>query len=64
MRFFQISIRREENDIEKRIKSASCDDEKYIKTIANLQGNVENFDKTDLNLSLDKNGLLRFKNRL
>jgi hypothetical protein len=59
---FEISISREENDIEQRIKSASCNDEKYIKTVADLQGNAENLDRTDL--SLDKNGLLRFKNRL
>jgi hypothetical protein len=33
---FEVSISREKNDIEQRIKSASCDDEKYIKIVANL----------------------------
>jgi hypothetical protein len=31
-RLFEISVSKEENDIEQRIKSASCNDEKYIKT--------------------------------
>jgi len=59
---FEISIRKAENDIEQRIKFVSCNDKKYSKTIADLQGNAEKLDKTDL--SLDKNGLPRFKNRL
>jgi hypothetical protein len=59
---FEISISREESDIEQNIKYASGNDEKYIKTIAYLQGNAKNLDRTDL--SLDRNGLLRFKNRL
>jgi hypothetical protein len=59
---FEISIGGTERDIEQRIISTSGNDEKYIKTIAYLQGNAENLDITDL--SLDRNGLLRFKNRL
>jgi hypothetical protein len=59
---YEISISKEENDIEQRIKYASCNDEKYIKTTTKLQENAEKLNKTDL--SLDKNGLLRFKNRL
>jgi hypothetical protein len=58
----EISISREESDIEQRIRYESGNDEKYIKTITNLQENAKNLDRTDL--SLDRNGLLRFKNRL
>jgi hypothetical protein len=58
----EINISREECDIEQRIKAASNNDEKYIKTVENLQNNIENLDKTVL--SLDRNGVLRFKNRL
>jgi hypothetical protein len=59
---FEISISREESDIEQRIRYESGNDEKYIKTITDLQDNAKNLDRTDL--SLDRNGLLRFKNRL
>jgi hypothetical protein len=59
---FEINISRAESDIEQRIKAASNNDEKYIKTVADLQNNAENIDKIDLNL--DINGILRFKNRL
>jgi hypothetical protein len=59
---FEISISREDNDIEQSIQSASGNDEKYIKTIAYLQSNTKNLDRTYL--SQDKNGLLRFKTRL
>jgi hypothetical protein len=37
---FEISISREERDIEKRIKHASLNDEKYTKTMAYLQSNA------------------------
>jgi hypothetical protein len=40
----------------------SCNDEKYIKTVADLQGITKQLDETDL--ILDKSGLIRFKNRL
>jgi hypothetical protein len=59
---FEINIRREESDIDQRIKGASNNNEKYIKTVAYLQNNAKNLDNTDL--ILDRNGLLRFKNRL
>ena len=59
---FEISITKEENDIEQRIKTARSNDEKYIKTTTELWENVEKLNKTYLNL--DKNGMLRFKNRL
>jgi hypothetical protein len=59
---FEINISRAERDLEKRIKVASNNDENYIKTVEDLRNNAENLDITDL--SLDRNGLLRFKNRL
>jgi hypothetical protein len=59
---FEISISMAERDIEQRIKDASSNDEKYIKIVVDLQNNVENIDRTDL--SLDRNGLLRFKKRV
>ena len=37
---FEISISRAQSDIEQRIKSASDTNEKYIKLVADLQGNV------------------------
>jgi hypothetical protein len=61
-RLYEISINKEENDIEQRIKYASSNDKNYIKTTTKLQGNAEKLNITDL--SLDKNGLLRFKNQL
>jgi hypothetical protein len=59
---YEISFSKEENNIEQRIKSTSCNDKNYIKTTTKLQENAEKLNKTDM--SLDKNGLLRFKNRL
>jgi len=59
---FEINIRREESDIQQRIKTASSIDEKNIKIVADLQNNAESLDRT--NMSLDRNGLLIFKNRL
>jgi hypothetical protein len=59
---FEINISRAERDIEKRINVASNNDEKYLKTVTDLKNNVENLDRTDM--SLNKNGLLRFKKRL
>ena len=53
---FEINISREESDIEQRIRVEGNNDENYTKTVAELQNNIENLDKTDL--SLDKNGLL------
>jgi hypothetical protein len=58
---FEISIRREKRYLEPRIKSISSNDEKYIKIVADLQHNTGNLDRPDL--SLDRNGLIRFKNR-
>ena len=59
---FEVHISQVESDIEQRIKIASINDEKYIKTVANLKNNLENLDRTYL--ILGRNGLLRFKNRL
>jgi hypothetical protein len=61
-RLFEINISREESDIQQRIKTASNIDEKNIKIVADLQNNAESLDRT--NMSLDRNGLLIFKNRL
>jgi hypothetical protein len=44
------------------IKSASKNDENYIKTTNHLQRNEENLQSTDL--SIDKTRSLRFKNKL
>jgi hypothetical protein len=60
--FFEICISREESDIEQRINVASGNHKKDIKTMVDLQSNAENLSRTDLSLNI--NGLLRFKNRL
>jgi hypothetical protein len=49
---FEIIISRAESDTEQRIKVASNNDEKYIKTMTYLQNSIKNLDRTDL--SLDK----------
>ena len=41
-RLYEISVSKEENDIEQRIKSVSSNDEKYIKTTTELQENAKN----------------------
>ena len=58
----ELIISKVKNDIENRIKYARRNDENYIKTREQLQGKEENLHKTDLNI--DKNGVLRFKDRL
>jgi hypothetical protein len=59
---FEINISREKSDLEQRIRTSGVNDENYTKTVAELQNTTTNSDKPDL--SIDKNGLLRFKNRL
>jgi hypothetical protein len=59
---FEISINRRKSNIEQRIRSSSGNDKTYIKTIVDLQGNAKKLDKIDL--ILDRNRLLRLKNRL
>jgi hypothetical protein len=59
---FEINISKDESDLGKRIKAASNNDENYTKTMAYLRNNAKKLDIADMRL--DKNGLLRFKNRL
>jgi hypothetical protein len=59
---FEINISRVESDLEQRIRTTIFNDENYTKVMAKLQKSTENSDK--LALSIDKKGLLRFKNRL
>jgi hypothetical protein len=58
----ELNISREESDLEQRIRSTSIHDENYTKIVAELQNTIVNSDKPDL--TIDKNGLLRFKDKL
>jgi hypothetical protein len=57
---FEINVSREESDLEQRIRTTGINDENYTKIMEELQSSTTNSDKPDL--SIDKNGLLRFKN--
>jgi hypothetical protein len=59
---FEININREESDLEQRIKMTGVNDGNYTNMMAELQNSVTNSDELDI--SIDKEGLLRFKNRL
>jgi hypothetical protein len=59
---FEINISSAGSDLEHRIKATGNNDENYTKTVAELQNTTKNSDKIDL--SLDRNGLLQFKNRI
>jgi hypothetical protein len=59
---FEININREESDLEQRIKMTGVNDGNYTNMMAELQNSVTNSD--ELYISIDKEGLLRFKNRL
>jgi hypothetical protein len=59
---FEINISRVESDLEQRIRMAGINDENYTKIMMELQNSTANSDKPDL--SIDKKGLLRLKNRL
>jgi hypothetical protein len=59
---FEINISRAESDLEQRIRTTGINDRNYTKVVAKLQNSTANSDKSDL--SIDKKGLLRFKNRL
>lgn len=59
---FEINIRREKSDPEPRIRTTGINNENYTKIMTELKNSTVNSDKPDL--SIDKNGLLRFKNRL
>jgi hypothetical protein len=58
----EINISRAESDLEQRIRTTGINDENYTKMMGELQNRITNSDKLDL--SIDKKGLLRFKNRL
>ena len=59
---FEININREESDLEQRIRTTSINDENYANMMEELQNSTANSDKPDL--SIDKKGLLWFKNKL
>jgi hypothetical protein len=59
---FEINISRAESDLEQRIRTTSINDVNYTRMMAEFQNSIEKLDKPDL--SIDKKGLLRFKNRL
>jgi hypothetical protein len=59
---FEINIGRVESDLQQRIRMKSFNDENYNKVMVELRNSIENSDKPDL--SIDKKGLLRFKNTL
>ena len=58
----EINISRTENNLEQIIKDAGNNVENYTITVADLRNNTKNSEKTYI--SLDRNGLLRFKNRI
>jgi hypothetical protein len=59
---FEINFTRAESDLELRIRTTCINNEKCTKLVAELQNTIAKSDKPDL--SIDKNGLLQFKNRL
>jgi hypothetical protein len=59
---FEINISMAQSDLEQRIRTIGVNDENYTKTVAELQNTITKSDKPDL--SINKNGRLRFKNRL
>jgi hypothetical protein len=59
---FEININRVESDLEERVKAAGTNDGNYTKMMEELQNSFTNSDRLDI--SIDKQGLLRFKNRL
>jgi hypothetical protein len=62
MGYFEINISRAESDLEQRMKMAGINDGNYTKMMVELQNSTTNSDEPDI--SIDKEGLLRFKNRL
>ena len=59
---FEVNICRAESDLEQRIRTTSINDGNYTKVMEEFQNSIANSDKPYL--SIDKKGLLRFKNRL
>jgi hypothetical protein len=58
---FEINISRAESDLEQSVRKTGINDKNYNKMMEELQNSTTNSDKLDL--SIDKKGLLRFKNR-
>jgi hypothetical protein len=59
---FEINISRAESDLEQRIRMIGINDRNYTKMMAKFQNSITNSDKPYI--SIDKKGLLRFKNGL
>jgi hypothetical protein len=59
---FEINITSAESDLEQRIRTTSINDGNYTKMLSKFQNSIANSDKPYL--SIDKKGLLRFKNKL
>jgi hypothetical protein len=59
---FEINISRAESDLEQRIRTGGINDGNYTKIMVEFQNSIANLYKPDI--SIDKKGLLRFKNRL
>jgi hypothetical protein len=57
---FEIRISRAESNMEQRIRTTSINNGNYTKIMAEFQNSIANPDKP--NISIDKKGLLRFKN--
>jgi hypothetical protein len=58
---FEINISRAESDLEQRIGTAGINNGNYTKMMEEFQNSIANSNKPDL--SIDKKGLLRFKNK-
>jgi hypothetical protein len=59
---FEINVSREESDLEQRIRTTCINDKNYTKLVAELHDTTTISHERDL--SIDKDGLLHFKNRL
>jgi hypothetical protein len=59
---FEINSSRAESDLEQRIRTTGANEGNYTKMMGEFQNIITNSDKPDI--SIDKKGLLRFKNRL
>jgi hypothetical protein len=59
---FEINISRAECDLEQRIRTTGVNEENYTKMMVELQNSFRN--SNELDISIKKEGLLRFKNRL
>jgi hypothetical protein len=59
---FEVNISRAESDLEQKVRTTGINDGNYTKMMAELQNSTTDSDKPDL--SIDKKGLLRFKNIL